>query len=279
MKKLISGVCIALTMTVLASCGSKITSDNFLESYTSEKEEFDTASSTQVTTETNIITETNEQSENTEYTTIYTEEKLADDNINASAILSSDVETDPLRLEMYYKDGLLYGNSTIDENKIKLTATYDDFKDSYNSFYFLDITKADVVSSNIEETANGTVVSAELNKDSYQSLIDNELHNIESVTMIQSDLLQPEFSNISYAATFDKDGNLSSIDTSFDITMTISYQELFADIVGDNELDLEDQVITRKVASHSIINTINDASISYPEDLDTYTDLDALIAQ
>ncbi len=276
MKKLISGVCIALTMTMLVSCGTEVTNENFVNSYTAQKEEFDNAKSTMTTTESTIITETNGQSEDTKYTTIYSETKGEDGSTNASAILTSDIETDPLRLEMYYKDGILYGSNSIDTNKIKLTADYNDFKNSYNSFYFLDILPENVVSSNVEETDAGTVVSVELNKDGYQELIDTELHNIESFTMIQSELLNPEFSNINYAATFDKNGNLTAIDTEFTITMTISYKEIFADLIGDNEIDLEDQVITRKVGSHTVIDQVDGVEITYPEDLDTYTDLDAL---
>ncbi len=270
MKKLLTGVCLALSMTFLASCGTELTDDNAISTYTSAKETITSAKSTKTTTIVDVGTEAEGQSETTNYTSEYSEVKVADDKFEAYAHLFSDAQETPMELNLYFKDDALYGTRSNDDSKLKYSATYDEFKDAYDTKYLLDITDESVVTKIITKNEeNNNVLSLTLNKDNYADVFDAEIQNVVAMTMIPVEMLAPEFSDITYIVTFDGKDNIKTVNMVYDITMTIDLSSITG---GDNATETPNQVIKRHVSTTTTVDQILGVKIEYPADLDTYVE-------
>ncbi len=278
MKKLFTCFCLASILTLSASCQNTSIDNDFLTMYGEQKDIFDNAKSTSTVTSTSIITDSDTFTDTTEFTTTYDEIKNDDGTFEAYTMLNSNMENDPLKINLFFKDDTIYSNNTLTDDIIKMSADYNEFKYAYESFYFLDITSDDILEENVSENNNETIYTLELDKDSYNELFEYELYNIESVMMIDAELLDPQLSDISYIVTFNEDGELTSVDIEYDIMLTISMEKLFGqymeeyDISAD-DLALEDEVLTRSLHAHTDISGINNVEIDYPENLEDYTEL------
>lgn len=273
MKKLVSSVLVGLSMTLLVSCGgSNITESNAVEKYTEFVDSYNTATETKTTTNINIITETDGQSETTDYDVIYSEVNLGDDNYQASANLASTDEATPLVMDLYYKDGALYGSRSDDEtSKLKFTVDYPSFKSAYNSFNPLVITEDTIISKEFTQTDDNTVMTLVLNKDSYSDLFQTEMANIETMTMIPQDLLEPIFSDINYVVTFDDKGDVNKIESNYNINMTISLASILG-LEGEEAAAIPDQSIDRNITTTTTIDSTSNVTIEFPTDLDSYVE-------
>ncbi len=278
MKKIFSCFCLVSTMILFASCQNTSADNDFLTIYSSQKEIFDNAQSTSTVTSTSIVTDTSVSTDTVDFSTTYDEIKNDDGTFEAYTKLNSDIEEDPLKINLFFKDNTIYSNNSLTDDIIKMSSDYDKFKSDYSAFYFLDIESNDILNEKTSETDNETIFTLTLDQNSYPDLFESELYNIESVIMIDAQLLDPKFSDINYIVKFNENDELTSIDISYDITLTISIEKLFGEYMEEydmsaDDLGIEDEIITRSLNAHTDIAGIDNVEITYPENLEDYTAL------
>ncbi len=269
MKKLLSSICIAMSFTLLTSCGGAINEKNYLSKYTEFKQTFESATSTKTTSDISMVTRASEHEESAVFNVEYIKVKK-DDTFDGYAKLSNGNEASSVVIEAFYKDGSLYGKSTTVEDKVKMDIDYATFNTSYNSLYLLDIVDTDVASKELIKNSDGTTsVNMTLKNDKFSSLFENELNNVSSTLSIPLDYLSAEFSDITYNITFDKAGIVSNVDINYETTVTVQISKIVGDKTNTGE-PVKDEVVTRTVTINTKIDELNKPTITFPEDLDTY---------
>lgn len=269
MKKLLSSLCLVSVLAVTSCAGTKITADNYLEIYSTQRTEFvDSAqkrTTSQIKNTQSVEGETNE----IEYTSEYTEVKNEDETFSASEKLNMSVEgADPTTVDYYYTDNNIYYSSSSSEEKLKFEVPYEDFSYVYENDPF-EILAENVVSSEVVEEETNTVVKLVLKQDAYPEVFAKDLDDVSAMTGLPAEMLQSENQDINYSITFDKDGNLVGFEKTLATKITVSFASVLGEGVDTSEMP--DQVIERTVVETVALDKSDAVTITLPEDLDTYT--------
>ncbi len=253
MKKLISGLCIALSMTFLTACSTTVTEENFLDQYNASVEAYTNASSSKTSTSVDVTTE----GQTSNYVVDYSKIKNGED-YSAYATLHSESAENPLVLDLYYKEGNLYGSRSDDGSKLKYAATYEEFEKSFASPFYLAITDENIVSKEITKNEAGeTVAKLVLKSDAYADFYSVNVQQFET---------EPTCSDITYTITYDNKGDVKTIDIAYDLTVQLSLAAILGDAAG------EPQAITKNIHEVTTIEQLKGVDITFPEDLDSYID-------
>lgn len=258
-------VCLAFT-----SCQNteEITDTTSIEIYKDAKNKLESATSMETTSYSDIVTTTNGEEVPTPTTTTYSYNKKGED-YEANARVKSD--TEELELTLYFKDDILYANRSDSEDKFKTQVDYQGFSSAYNPFTLIDFEEADVLQRSIKKEGNDTIVTQVLDPSKMDEVFDKEMTTIEVMTEIKREYLYPQFSNVTYVVTFDKNNEIKNVLMEYEIDMTLKLSELLSEVVEPTEdLSLEDQHVKRKISINTSVNKVNDVEINFPDDLESY---------
>lgn len=189
------------------------------------------------------------------------------DNEDIEMLIDMDVTyptlTDPIKAEIYYKDGIGYFNTA--DTKYKIETSYDDIKEKSDSVTDIEFPEEAFKDAKITKDGKNKIIRAMVDGEILKELITDMLSSV-SDSMLTEDMdlnTDTDFtlSDVSIEIAIDKDDYLKGINMAFDMSASYSYME---------------SDINASVNMKITYDSFSDVNIEPPSDLDEYETLNGI---